>query len=193
MVELNREIAVLLSDGDRSEAEMCAILADELGIDAPVPLAVMRRALVDKLFAFRLMNCQGDPVLLGVVFADPANQRFADDTEPAGTPAVPSSFRLALRAGKAIARWGASGFGRVEPEVFEARFAACQRCEFLVEPPERVVYKVALRRDSDPRVCSACGCVASRKASLPTENCPVADERDPSLSRWGEPRTPTSS
>ncbi|HUZ23528.1 MAG TPA: hypothetical protein VMV07_07170 [Streptosporangiaceae bacterium] len=152
---------------------------------------------MDKAFAFHLMNCRGNPELLDVLFSDPRNRQYEDDRdeppvpdEPAVAGNTPSSLALAWKAGQAAARWGAAGFSRVAPEVFEARFGACQRCEYLVEPPSRVVYKVKLRRESDPRVCAACGCVASRKAALPTESCPVPGGTDPSLNRWGEPMKP---
>lgn len=184
-----------------SPAELCAALGSGLGLDQPVPVSVMRRAIVDKAFAFHLVNAAGNARLLGVLFDDPRNRQYEDGADssesalPPSTaappdPVLPSNATLAWRAGQAVARWGASGFGRVAPEVFEARFSTCQTCEYLVEPPDRVVYKVKLRRESDPRVCAACGCVASRKAALPTENCPVPDQADPSLSRWGEPMKP---
>jgi hypothetical protein len=95
---------------------------------------------------------------------------------------------LAARAGTALARWGSGGFRKVAPEVFAARFGACQACDHLVDPPDRVAYRVRLRQASDPRVCAACGCVASRKAALPTEHCPLPDPDDPTRTRWGDPR-----
>jgi hypothetical protein len=182
----------LYADEHADPEQLCAALGAALGLDEPVPIAVMRRAIVDKTFAFYLKNCRGNPRLLEVLFADPRNERYAGE-EPAGEQPVPpdtgtrSSVALAWQAGQAAARWGAAGFARVAPEVFEARFDACRQCEYLVEPPDRIVYKVRLRKESDPRVCAACGCVASRKAALPTESCPVADRTDPSLNRWGEP------
>jgi hypothetical protein len=195
------DFGFLYSADTASPDELCAALGTALGLEQAVPLEVMRRAIVDKAFAFSLINCQRKPELLAVLFSDPRNREFSDGGGAVAeglaiADAEPSGLALALRAGQAVARWGASGFGRVPPEVFESRFGACQRCEHLVEPPDRAVYKVKLRRESDPRVCSACGCVAARKASLPTESCPVADSADPALNRWGEPRRggrPTSS
>jgi len=185
----------LYSDESRSAEELCATLGSALGLERPVPVAVMRRALVDRTFAFHLINSRGNAELLGVLFADPRNRRYEEeDDEPppsAEGRAVPantqSSVALALKAGQAAVRWGAAGFRKVPPEVFETRFGACRRCEYLVEPADRVIYKVRLRKESDPRVCSACGCVAARKAALPTESCPVPHSDDPSLNRWGEP------
>lgn len=178
--------------------ELCAALGSALGLDQPAPLAVMRRALIDKQFCYYLANSAGNVKLLTVLFADPRNEKYAETAQPSEPRAeqphtrhqpvtAPSNLTLALKAGRAITKWGAAGFGRVSAETFEARFGACQRCEYLVEPPERAIYKVKLRRENDPRVCSACGCVASRKAWLPTENCPVADPADPTVSKWGEP------
>jgi hypothetical protein len=194
------EFQFLYSDDERSSEELCIALGEALGLDQPAPVAIMRRALIDRTFVFNLINCRGDSTLLGVLFSDPRNRQYEADPDversgprppssggTAALPDVPSSLTLALKAGQAAARWGGAGFARVDPEVFDARFGICQRCEYLVDPPDRAVYKVKLRRQSDPRVCAACGCVASRKASLPTENCPVADSTDPAVSRWGEP------
>ncbi|MFI9155452.1 hypothetical protein [Streptomyces sp. NPDC053367] len=200
--EAPRELEFLFAEEATSPTKLCSDLGLALGLGQPVPVAVMRRALVDKTFLFHLANCRGHPDLLRVLFSDSANRRYEDDRDPdqeavngdsspvqqdpSAARYTPSSPALAWKAGKAIARWGSTGFARVSPGVFEARFGACQRCEHLVDPPDRAVYKVRLRRQSDPRICSACGCVASRKASLPTEHCPVADEENPGLNRWGE-------
>lgn len=37
-------------------------------------------------------------------------------------------------------------------------------------------------------ICGLCGCVAAKKARLPHEACPGPDPRDPTQTRWGEPR-----
>lgn len=176
-----------------------------LGMEGPAPASILRRALVDKKFSYYLMTCREHPGMLKVLLGDPRNKEYERQGEGvekrAGRPeksveaaAVPaavierSNIALASQAAGALWRWGKSGFAQVDAATFERRFAACQACPHLVEPTEKLVYKLTLSRRSDRRVCNACGCVAARKAHLPTESCPVADPRDASLNRWGEPR-----
>lgn len=196
-----------------SMADVGVRFARFLGLDEPVPEPVVHRALVDRPFLHHLVICRGSPSFLQVLFADPRNQAFRAPPDPPAAPDPPdvtaapidapeaepdapdapavehSSVRLVAGAARALARWGAAGLVRTSPEVFERRWSACQGCELLVSPPDRMVYKlVSLGSKSDPRVCSACGCVAQRKARVPTEHCPRADPADPSRDRWGEPR-----
>jgi hypothetical protein len=174
-----------------------------LGLDEPLPETIVHRALADRPFLHNLIICRGSPSFLEVLFADPRNATFRapaappDEPEAApreATPAVEkSNAQLIAGAAKALARWGAAGLVRAEPEVFERRWSACQACDLLVAPPDRLIYKVfSLGSKSDPRVCSACGCVAQRKARVPTEHCPRPDPEDASQSRWGEPRPSTT-
>ena len=179
-----------------SEGELRLHLGEMLGIGKPAPAAVLRRALVDESFALYLVRASGERNLLDLLLSDPRNDAFAN--EPGILPArsdidapaakTPGDLALIWKAGKAVMKWGAAGFARVPPERFEARFHACEACEYLAAPPDRLIYNVRLSRSSDPRVCTACGCTASRKAALPTESCPVADPDNPRLNRWGESR-----
>lgn len=180
-----------------SEAELGERLGAFLGLATPAPASVVRRAIVDTRFCRYLLTSRGRPGTLKVLFADPANQQYAEapapDPEAAAAPAPArpaterSSFSLVMKAGAAVAKWGASGFARVDDATFEARFGACQRCDQLVAPPDKLLYKVRLGARSDQRVCNACGCPAASKSKLPTEHCPLADPANPGLNRWGEP------
>lgn len=192
--------------GTTSEVELGERLGVFLGLATAAPMPVVRRAIVDDRFCRYLLTSRGRPSTLKVLFADPANQQYQDgpeavadvvadavadpvaDPAPAPTATERSSFSLIMKAGAAVAKWGASGFARVDDATFEARFDACQRCDQLVAPPDKVLYKVRLNAQSDQRVCNACGCPAARKAKLPTEHCPLADPANPGFNRWGEPR-----
>ena len=67
-------------------------------------------------------------------------------------------------------------------------FGACRACPHLVDPPaDRLLYKLSTGSPVERKICDACGCVASRKARLPSEGCPKADPSDPARTRWGEP------
>jgi hypothetical protein len=160
--------------------EVCARFGELIGLDGPAPPAVARRALVDERYAFYLLLTRDAPQLRLRLLEDPRNR----DYEPAGD----STAELAGRAAKAMARWTATGLKRVDDETFQRRWASCQACPMLVKPPDRLVYKGLTVLTGDRRVCSACGCMATAKARIPTEHCPVADPDDPSLNRWGEPR-----
>jgi hypothetical protein len=170
--------------GIESPEEMRAKFGDFLGLEGPAPRAVFRRALVDDHYARYLITSRHRPSLLAVLFKDPRNRQY-EEPEAATER---SSLELVVKAGGAMVQWSRTGFARVAAETFERRFAACQACEHLVAPPDKLVYKIRFAKASDPRVCNACGCVASRKAHLPTERCPVASADDPALNRWGEPR-----
>ncbi|NEQ34883.1 MAG: hypothetical protein F6K40_00580 [Okeania sp. SIO3I5] len=165
--------------------EMCSVLGEYLGLERPISKAVLRRARQDDRFAGHLFTCRYHADLLKVLLADPRNEKYqlAEDVKHQQK----SNLELIGKASAALLKWGKAGFARVDEATFESRFNICQACEYLIEPPDKLVYKITLSQKSDLRVCSACGCVAARKARLPTETCPVADPSNPSLNRWGDP------
>lgn len=188
--------------GTTSEAELAERLGAFLGLDTAAPGPVVRRAIVDDRFCRYLLTSRGRPGTLKVLFSDPVNRTYEDQAAAEVVAAPPpaleaetptaaerSSLSLIMKAGAAVAKWGASGFARVDDATFDARFGACQRCDQLVAPPDKLLYKVRLGARSDQRVCNACGCPAANKAKLPTEHCPLADPANPGVNRWGEPRT----
>jgi hypothetical protein len=172
--------------GITSEQEGAERLGTYLGLGAPVPLPVLRRAIVDERFAGHLLVNRDRPAALGLFLTDPRNEAF-DTGAPPARVADRSSLSLLWSAGKGAARWGASGFRMLSDAEFGERVAACRRCPNLVEPPGNLVYRLHLSPQSDRRVCAACGCVAVRKARLPTERCPVQDPARPGYNRWGQP------
>jgi len=162
----------LLEDIEKDSAtwhEKCLRFGNVLGLDHPVPGCVLRRARADDSFAARLMICRNSSELLRQVIFDPANQSFRGPEEIDEVSPLQGSVKLL----KALGRWVVKGAEFTSPEVHGARLRVCQTCPHLVEPPVRLVYRVALVGASDPRVCNLCGCAASRKARLVTETCPA--------------------
>lgn len=99
----------------------------------------------------------------------------------------PTNLQLATRLGKSMLNWGKTGFATVTAEIYEKRLAACAKCDQLRDAPDRLAYKVSLKKGEDKRTCAACGCVVSRKARLPKDTCPLQDPENPVMNRWGEP------
>lgn len=186
LVELEEKLTDLEWDQARAAA------ADYVGLPVPLPAAALRRAMIDDRFCFVLLAFRGNLPRLGELVNHPDNRAYelrGDDEAPAPQPEGRSTAGLVIEAGKALNRWASSGFRTVDEQTYERRSAACSACPELTEPPVKWVYKVALAKASDDRVCGACGCVASRKARLVTERCPRRDPGRPELSRWGEPFT----
>jgi hypothetical protein len=174
---------------DQSWDELRAEFGEQLGLADPVPGAVLRRAMVDKAFAHRLLVSRGSPAFLAALIEDPVNRRYeiVDAASAAAHDAsTPGNAELARRAATAVMTWGKAGFTHVGDDVFEARLAACEACPQLRDPPDRLAYKIRARRNADMRVCGLCGCVVARKARMATETCPGADPADPSRNRWGQ-------
>lgn len=165
--------------------EMREGLGAYLGLEAAVSSEVLNRAISDALFAHNLLVCRNRPEYLGMLLRDPKNKAFR---LPERAPDQ-SNMQLLGKAARAFVNWRKAGFAQVDEETFNQRFGACQVCPHLIEAPNRFLYKIKLSRDVDNRVCSACGCVAARKAKLPTERCPVTDPDNHSVNRWGQPLT----
>ena len=106
-----------------------------------------------------------------------------------GDSGLPSDniLQLAVRFASAIGKWAASGFAIVADEEFDRRWAACQSCAHLVDPPTATYRVIGALVKSDLRVCRICGCNAISKAKLQTERCPVQSDANPDVNRWGQP------
>lgn len=182
-------LRILEAAGDQTA--MRQEVANLLGLDEPVAPEVIERACNDDHYASYLFRSVGHPELLSVVMAaasHPAPRLGEEASEPEAPQYMgPSNIELLKKASGAMLKWAGGGFQRLDPEVIERRWAACTACSYLREPPDRVLYKVTLSPRSDQRVCSACGCTASRKAGLPDEACPVEDTDRPGFTRWQEP------
>jgi hypothetical protein len=169
--------------GVEADAERRALLGEFLGIGRSVPPGVIERALSDETYAVHLVMSRNNRHTLARLLGP---HELAAPAAPAPSEQQQSTVSLLHKAGGALTRWMASGFATVSNEDFERRFRACEACENLVEAPDTTLYRVALARASDSRICAACGCVASRKARLATERCPSPKPDDPTMNRWGE-------
>lgn len=166
----------------RSWEELLREFSNFLELDGPMPEAVLHRALEDEKFAAYLVSMRGRPDYLQMMFNDPQNKQYETRTSERR-----SNVKMLKKATGALLKWGKAGFKKVDDETFNRRFAACQACEHFVDAPDQLLYKVRMVKDVDTRICDECGCVASRKARLPTETCPARDRGNGGLSRWGEP------
>jgi hypothetical protein len=149
--------------------EMCQELGLFLGLSAPVPGSVLRRARQDDRFAAWLIMCRNQDDLLEALINDSRNMDFSkpEDLEPV------SPLVLAGKAGKALLKWAGDSFKSVPPDVLQLRKQSCETCPRLVEAPDFSAYKIRFSREADYRVCSACGCTMSRKIQIPGESCPA--------------------
>lgn len=147
--------------------EVRARLGELANLGRPAPTAVTRRALEDEAFCFYLLFARDSPTLKRALLEDPRNAVY----EPAAEEA-PSAL-LVGTAVKAFARWGASGFKRLDGAAYDTRWETCLGCPRLVTAPDRLIYNGLTILAGDSRVCSACGCIAAKKAAVPTERCPL--------------------
>jgi hypothetical protein len=161
-----------------------------LGLPGPAPSAVLRRAMLDDNYAYRLLVSRSSPKFMETLLSDPKNEVYEPHKPDAaeGGSSQRSNFSLAKSAAKSMLSWAGSGFTQVDEDAYRRRMTACGSCVHLVDPPDKIVYKIRLGRTEDRRICDLCGCVAQRKARLSTESCPSADPENPALNRWGQPR-----
>jgi len=110
--------------------EMCARLGQVLGLEKPVPQAVLLRAIDDPAFAADLITCRNAPGFLAALFDDRRTRAYA----PAGAPTQASSIALAAKAAAALTRWGKAGFSTVDASTLERRESACLACPNLAAP-----------------------------------------------------------
>jgi hypothetical protein len=130
----------------------------------------------DPSFVYHLEVCKADPQMLRIVLGE-AEHRASESN--AGLR--PTSVEIMGKAGIALARWAASGFGRVDPEEYRRRLSICNACEHLSEPPDDLIYRLA-PISKTRSICGLCGCDVRRKAWLITERCP--DDVSGEGGRW---------
>ena len=197
--------------GPKSEEELRERLGELLGLDAPAPAEVVRRALADPGFETDLITSRGAPGFLRALFDHPKTRAYAlpaAGTVPPAAGTVPpaaaapgpaedprvANGALVAKAAGAILRWGRAGFATVDEATLARREDACLACPFLTDP-QAAVQRVGTRRSPGERVgsrtggkvCGKCGCVVSRKMRMTTEACPDAHPDHAGLTRWGEP------
>lgn len=167
-------------------------LGEILNLEGPAPTDVLRRVGEDQKYMQYLVMLRDAPRLQRPLIDgvrkgwEPSQEALADEAEAQAE--LPSSAALAVKATKAFAKWGATGFRKIEHAEFEARWAACQACPNFKAPPDRVIYQgMKMVSSQDNNVCGLCGCTAKSKARMPTETCPGTDPNDPTRTRWGQP------
>jgi hypothetical protein len=165
---------------DPSLMSISAQMAEVLGTSEPLTERVVTAALADPLYAHHLLACKGNETFLRILLDNPPDV----NAEP-----FRGNVELIAKASKALFHWARTGFSTVDIATFEKRIDACRACSELVAPSDQIVYRAMQRTstEEDHRICRACGCVAVKKARLPSENCPLPNTENPAVSRWGEP------
>lgn len=154
-----------------------------LDLHEPVSEKVVRAILGNNRYAYHLVQCKDTPIFLNYLLEHPTI--IPEEALPSKNKI--SNGRLLAKAAKAFLRWGLSGFKRVDDTTFERRMTACFRCPYLIAPPNGAMYKLAtVGMGEENRICQLCGCIAARKARLPTETCPDFTLEKPLVNRWGE-------
>lgn len=182
-----------LPDGAAGWAEARQRFAQILGMTQELPAAVLHRAMMDSVFAHRLLVSRNAPNFLDALISDPNNAKFAplpaeQSLPEEEQPASSSTLTLLGRAAKSLAIWGATGFTHVDEEVFSRRLNACLSCPHLREAPQTLAYRLAGTGKDEPGACGLCGCPVQRKARMSTEACPGQHPGKPGYTRWDEPR-----
>jgi hypothetical protein len=139
--------------------------------------------LADDKFAFYLIMAKDNPELKEQLLHDPRNKEYEEKTETKEF----TNRELFAKASGALVKWAKAGFTEVDKLVYNKRIAACAVCPHLRKPSAKAVYLVSKLAGGKQAVCGLCGCVASRKAKLPSETCPAKDPLNPEINRWGEP------
>lgn len=157
-----------------------------LGLSEPVSASAMKAALSDELYAHYLFVCRDAPPFLTHLLNNPPEVVEIEATESSKVTEI-STAALLAKAVQAIWKWGQSGFAIADDVIYTRRMEACRVCPNLVEPPPKLVYHLFSSSVSDEhKICSECGCVASRKARLISESCPDRSPQNPAFTRWGE-------
>ncbi len=173
---------IQIKESDSLDA-VCARFGEFLGLNQPVKTNVMKRVLEDQLFAHDLISCRNTPGFLSVLLNDPVNNQYEVSHEVEDH----STLELTSRITKALINWGKAGFSKVDPKIYTKRMSACEGCSHFVEPPRKLIYKLIKKVNKEAKICNLCGCVASRKALLPSESCPAPHDKLPGMSKWEEP------
>jgi len=175
---------------NESLPEMCERLGIFLGLEKPVPINVLLRAIDDPLYASDLIICRNAPGFLIPLLKDPKNQAYAPSQEIESK----SNWELTQKAVKTLVNWGKAGFSVVDDETLERRENACLACPHLSEP-QKLVQKIIPSKEinqkigqrTGKKVCNLCGCNVSKKIRIPSESCPDKHPTQAAMTRWGEP------
>jgi hypothetical protein len=167
--------------------ERCLALGDLLGLDGAVPEAVLLAAVDNPTYAKRLLESKGNPPQLFDLINNPPASLYT------GVSGTHTNAQLIAKAGKALVRWGFSGFATVAPAQLQTREEVCLACPNLTAPVHALQRFTASAATSNKvgqrtgnKICSQCGCVIRNKIRLATETCPKEDPQNPGQNMWGE-------
>lgn len=180
---MQTEITAIKQITDIKEARLA--FGHLLGLDSPVSEDVLVTAIEDEDYARNLLLSRRDPQLLSMLLQQ-HEAAVPDDQTAQHTGHHYSSLELIGKATKALIGWGMTGFATVEDAVYHKRLSACEGCDQLEQPADKLIYKISLKKGEDKRTCKECGCVVARKARLINDTCPMPDAANPGLNRWGE-------
>jgi len=138
-----------------------------LGLEKPFPQVLVERAMIDDVFARLLYTASVEQTLI------PSILSIADNEVPTAETQNHSTNELLKRGAKSLVKWGLSGFATAPQELIKTRLSICEACPNLTEATGKFVYKIKLSKTENTAICSLCGCVVSRKTTLPGEKCPA--------------------
>jgi hypothetical protein len=156
--------------------------AEFLDLDEPVSEQVIQAAINNPLYRHHLFACRNTPEFLERLISNPP----VSEKSLSSNLYHQSNSEIIAKGIKTLLNWSKVGFSVVDNETYEKRFSCCIQCPNLVEAPDRLIYRIISAKTVDSRICNVCGCVASKKASLPLESCPDKHPEYPHLNRWGE-------
>ncbi len=164
--------------------DKCHEFAAVLGLNKPVPAAVLEAALADENYARNLLASRRAPAFLQRLLDRPP---AVHSSQPAQDYHEHSNGELILKASTALLEWGKTGFSVVDDATLERRRSACAVCPHLGEATKKLARKLALGKKGDQKICRLCGCNVSRKTRLPSESCPDKHPEREGMTRWSEP------
>ncbi|MEL7222195.1 MAG: hypothetical protein AAGJ93_12805 [Bacteroidota bacterium] len=167
-----------------TKEQLCQRLSAYLGLNKPVPEAVLLRTLAEPIFAKRLLAARNNLRLLLPLLNDDINERFKLKS---------SNLELIRKATAAFIKWGKSGFTIVDQDTLRRRETACLDCPHT-GLSERFLQKMVARQKVTgvpgkrlgASICKLCNCVLDKKIKLSTESCPDAHPELKGQTRWGE-------
>lgn len=189
----NREVQITDLPGE-TLAEKCRAFSCLLGLEETVDESVLIGAVDDAGYARKLLASTNDPVAMQELIDNPPRRMYERLQK---NPSSFSNAVLIAKAGKALLKWGASGFSTVSRYQLEMRENACLVCPNLSEP-ESVLQKLTASSGigqtvgsrTGNKICGVCGCVVKNKMRLATDTCPEEDPAVPGFNHWGEPHIP---
>lgn len=167
-----------------NKAELAALLETKVVISD----ACYFKALNDKYYLHNLLCSKGTPFLEIQLKNTSGHRSIKLAARTSELAENIQTEKILLGFAKSMAKWGTSGFAKVDEQTHIRRLEACANCPLLSSVPNMFLYRLMEKKSESSGVCSACGCVVSKKALLATDTCPEAGSKYPMLNKWGEKR-----